>query len=210
MREEFGRQLQLLRQEMRELAALCREAIVRAEEALLTGEQELARRAVELDARIESRQREIEQLCMRLLLLQQPVAGDLHQVSSALKSSTDLKRIGNQTADLAEILLLGNLRAPSDLPILGEMAREVSGMVEESVRAFAEQNRTLARTVAERDDTVDQLFDEVKKAVTALIREGAAQGERAIDLLMVAKYFERIGDHAENIARGVLEEERLT
>lgn len=204
MREEFGRQLRLLRQEMRELAALCQQAIALAAKALVTGEEELARQAAELEGRVESRQREIEQLCMRLLLLQQPVAGDLHLVSAALKSSGDLKRIGNQTADLAEILLLGNLKAVTDLPILGEMAWEVSSMVEESVRAFTEENMRLAEAVVERDNTVDRLFDEVKGEVISLVRESGEQGERAVDLLMAAKYFERIGDHAENIARGVL------
>ena len=140
---------------------------------------------------------------MKLLLQQQPVARDLRTVSSALKMITDMERIGDQSADIAEIVTMANIKASDETLHIGEMARAVMKMVTDSVDAFVKRDTSLAHSVIGYDDVVDGLFDDVKKALTVRFQSGG-QMEYALDLLMIAKYFERIGDHAVNIAEWVI------
>ena len=142
-------------------------------------------------------------MCLKLLLQQQPVARDLRQVSSALKMITDMERIGDQAADISEITMLGNVKHADDTSRIVEMARATIKMVTDSIDAYVRQDLELARFVVDYDDVVDNLFDEVKSDLVRLISEDVKNGESAIDLVMIAKYFERIGDHATNIAEWV-------
>lgn len=203
MRNRFDEQLAQLNKELIQMGALCESAIATAAKALLDGDPEIAKKAVAEDERIDQKEREIESLCLKLLLQQQPVAKDLRQISSALKMITDMERIGDQAADIAEIIMMGSLNATGSALHIGQMARATIKMVTESVEAYVRRDLQLARDVIAYDDEVDGLFDRVKGELIALIGEDAANGEFAIDILMIAKYFERIGDHATNIAEWV-------
>ena len=202
MRSRFDDQLDALHTELIEMGALCENAISNAARALLEGDLSLARRAEEFDREIDEKERKIESLALKLLLLRQPVARDLRQVSAALKMITDMERIGDQAADIAEITTMAHI-VPEDTLHVGEMARATIKMVTESIDAFVQSDLTLARAVAEYDDVVDDLFDRVKGELIELIGKAPERGEYAVDLLMIAKYFERIGDHAVNIAEWV-------
>ena len=193
MRNKFDEQLKLLNEELNEMGALCESAIANSAKALLTGDKSLAEHAISIDSEIDQQEREIESLCLKLLLQQQPVARDLRQISSALKMITDMERIGDQAADIAEIISLANLKASNKTMHIGEMAKATIKMVMDSVDAFVKRDL----------DVVDQLFDTVKNELIELIASGHADAEYAVDLLMIAKYFERIGDHAANIAEWV-------
>ena len=197
MRNKFDEQLKLLNEELNEMGALCESAIANSAKALLTGDKSLAEHAISIDSEIDQQEREIESLCLKLLLQQQPVARDLRQISSALKMITDMERIGDQAADIAEIISLANLKASNKTMHIGEMAKATIKMVMDSVDLDA------AQAVVAYDDVVDQLFDTVKNELIDLIASGHADAEYAVDLLMIAKYFERIGDHAANIAEWV-------
>ena len=199
MRNKFDEQLKLLN----EMGALCESAIANSAKALLTGDKSLAEHAISIDGEIDQQEREIESLCLKLLLQQQPVARDLRQISSALKMITDMERIGDQAADIAEIISLANLKASDKTMHIGEMARATIKMVMDSVDAFVKRDLDAAQAVVAYDDVVDQLFDTVKNELIELIASGHADAEYAVDLLMIAKYFERIGDHAANIAEWV-------
>ncbi|HEY8349494.1 MAG TPA: phosphate signaling complex protein PhoU [Clostridia bacterium] len=192
---------------MIQMGALCESAIANAAKALTDGDMELARKAMEADADIDRKEREIENLCLKLLLRQQPVARDLRQISSALKMITDMERIGDQAADISEITLLANNRASGanrdSTNHVAEMAKATIKMVTESIDAYVRQDLELARVVIDYDDVVDDLFNKVKEDIIRLINEDTANGEYAIDMMMIAKYFERIGDHATNIAEWV-------
>ncbi|HWS29545.1 MAG TPA: phosphate signaling complex protein PhoU [Clostridia bacterium] len=202
MRSRFDEQLEALHTELIEMGALCENAISNAAQALLEGDLALARRAAEFDHEIDDKERKIESLALKLLLFQQPVARDLRQVSAALKMITDMERIGDQAADIAEITTLANI-VPEDTLHVNDMARATIKMVTESIDAFVQADLKLARAVMDYDDVVDDLFDQVKKELIELIGKRPERGEYAIDLLMIAKYFERIGDHAVNIAEWV-------
>ena len=203
MRNKFDEQLKLLNEELNEMGARCESAIANSAKALLTGDKSLAEHAISIDSEIDQQEREIESLCLKLLLQQQPVARDLRQISSALKMITDMERIGDQAADIAEIISLANLKASDKTMHIGEMARATIKMVMDSVDAFVKRDLDAAQAVVAYDDVVDQLFDTVKNELIELIASGHADAEYAVDLLMIAKYFERIGDHAANIAEGV-------
>ena len=203
MRKKFDEQLALLNKELIEMGALCETAIASATKALTTGDYSLAHEAVRIDRDIDQKERDIESLCFKLLLHQHPVARDLRQISSALKMITDMERIGDQAADISEIILLGNVFSPGNAVHIKDMARATIKMVTDSIDAFVRHDLTLAHAVIEYDDVVDDLFSRVKDELIELIRRDSEKGEYAVDMLMIAKYFERIGDHATNIAEWV-------
>ena len=185
------------------MGALCENVIAMSAKALLDGDMELANKAAEYDSEIDQKERDIETLCMKLILQQQPVARDLRTISAALKMITDMERIGDQSADIAEIVTMAHITASDETLHIGEMARAVIKMVTESIDAFVKRDVVLAHSVIAYDDVVDGLFDAVKRALTERFQAGGEM-EYALDLLMIAKYFERIGDHATNIAEWVL------
>ena len=204
MRSHFDEQLAQLNTELIEMGALCEEVIALASQALTKGDIRLAKKVAPLDSEIDQKEREIESLCLKLLLQQQPVARDLRQISAALKMITDMERIGDQAEDIAEIVeFLGGRTSEND-GILQEMARATIKMVTESVDAFVKHDIMVAEKVIADDDTVDDYFDQVKKELIDRIAKNPDDGEVAIDLLIIAKYFERIGDHAVNIAEWVI------
>ena len=203
MRKQYGQELELLHVELIRMGALCEEAISAAAKALLEGDRELAEAAKAAEREIDDKERSIESLCMKLLLRQQPVAGDLRTVSSALKMISDMERIGDQAEDIAELAGYVNMAtAPGRLRI-DDMARATISMVTDSVDSFVRRDLALAQAVMAEDDRVDALFADVKRAIIDLVSRDNTQGELALDLLMVAKYLERIGDHATNIAEWV-------
>ena len=201
MRSRFDEQLALLNRELIEMGALCEEVIALSAQALTEGNAELAARVAPLDQEIE---REIESLCLKLLLQQQPVAKDLRQISAALKMITDMERIGDQAEDIAEIITFLGGRGAENSNLLREMARSTIKMVTESVDAYVKHDTALADQVIAEDDTVDDYFARVKKDLIKRIAQDPDDGEFARYLLMIAKYFERIGDHATNIAEWVI------
>ena len=200
-RKYYEMELQKLNVSLLEMGEMIRMAIGGAVTALLVFDHDKAREIIAYDEQIDRQNREIEQQCYALLLSQQPVAGDLRMVSAALKMTTDMERIGDHAADISEIeLMLENLPTLSCAPIR-QMATETSVMLIKSLEAFAQRDEEKANWVIGRDDVVDDLFDTVKSELIEAIRQNADNGEAATDLLMAAKYFERIGDHATNIAQ---------
>ena len=203
MRSRFDEQLALLNRELIEMGALCEEVIALSAQALTEGSAELAARVAPLDAEIDRKEREIESLCLKLLLQQQPVARDLRQISAALKMITDMERIGDQAEDSAEIIPFLGGRTGAECQDIRSMAVAAIRMVTDSVDAYVNRDLALARGVAVQDDVVDAAFVRVKRSLIAMIADNTADGEYALDLLMIAKYFERIADHAVNIAEWV-------
>ena len=203
MRSRFDQQLATLNQELTRMGAMCEEAIAIASKALTTGEVKLTDKVLSLDGEINHMERTIETLCLKLLLQQQPVAKDLRQISAALKMITDMERIGTQAADIAEIIPFLGGRTGGECGQIRFMADAASRMVTESIDAFVKQDILLAGAAMERDDVVDDLFLQVKSSLMKLIAEKTTDGGYALDLLIIAKYFERIGDHAVNIAEWV-------
>ena len=203
MRNKFDEQLQRLHVELIQMGAACEDAISAAAEALLKGDESLVPAALEAERDLDRREREVENLCLKLLLQQQPVARDLREISAALKMISDLERIGDQAADIAE--LVSYVRVPDGSGVLhiADMTRAVIGMVTDSVDSFVKRDLELARAVCAADDRVDELFDQVKRELIDMIAADAAWGQQGLDLLMVAKYLERIGDHATNVAEWV-------
>ena len=200
-RKYYEMELPKLNASLLEMGEMIRMAIGGAVTALLEFDHDKAREIIAYDEQIARQNREIEQQCYTLLLSQQPVAGDLRMVSAALKMTTDMERIGDHAADISEIeLMLENLPTLSCAPIR-QMATETSVMLIKSLEAFAQRDEEKANWVIDRDDVVDDLFDTVKSELIEAIRQNADNGEAATDLLMAAKYFERIGDHATNIAQ---------
>lgn len=200
-RKYYEMELQKLNASLLEMGEMIRMAIGGAVTALLEFDHDKAREIIAYDEQIDRQNREIEQQCYTLLLSQQPVAGDLRMVSAALKMTTDMERIGDHAADISEIeLMLENLPTLSCAPIR-QMATETSVMLIKSLEAFAQRDEEKANWVIDCDDVVDDLFDTVKSELIEAIRQNADNGEAATDLLMAAKYFERIGDHATNIAQ---------
>jgi len=205
MRERFEQQMEILHTELIELGALCEQAIGRTYEVLLEGNQRAAEEIIKKDQVVDAKEREIEDLCFRIILQQQPVARDLRQVSAALKMITDMERIGDQTSDIAEIIISAKYEnVAQDIDLIGAMATGVSTMVRDSVVAYVEKDLELARKVMASDDKIDAYFDEIRDKMIAYIKaEHGEQGNRIFDLIMVTKYLERIGDHATNIAEWV-------
>lgn len=204
MRSRFDMQLEQLKLEMTSMGMLCENAIAKASHALLNCDVKAAGELPELLNQVTQKERDIEAICLLLLLQQQPVARDLRTVSAALKMVTDAQRIGTQSGDIAEIVAMGYIREiPEGLPIR-EMATAVIHMVTDSIDSFVKQDGKLSRNVIEYDDVVDDYFNSIKHSLVQRLKTQEGSSEAMVDLLMIAKYFERIGDHAVNIAKWVL------
>lgn len=205
MRNKFDEQLELLEQMLTHMGELCELAIAKATKALQDGNIKAAKEIMKADEEIDQLERDIERLCLKLLLQQQPVAKDLRRISAALKMITDMERIGDQTADIAEII------STSDLSLglmtvneIGKMAAATSKMVRESVSAYVEKDLILATRVQQSDNDVDEMFENIRENLVQMItKKEKSNGSMEIDLIMIAKYLERIGDHATNIAEWV-------
>lgn len=205
MRNRFDRQLVQLNNELIEMGGMIEKAISDTVKALVNQDIELASNVIEYDEEIDHQEREIEQLCLKLLLQQQPVAKDLRLISAALKMITDMERIGDHATDISEITIeLSKESYIKKLDHIQRMAKETMVMLVQSVEAFVNKDMDKARTVIVHDDVVDDLFNKVKAELIAMIHEDVNAGEQASDLLMAAKYFERIGDHATNISEWVI------
>lgn len=207
MRNKFDMQLERLNGQLTHMGEMCEIAITRATKALEDGKIDEAKSVQEADEEIDQLEKDIERLCLKLLLQQQPVARDLRQISSALKMITDMERIGDHAADISEIivtLLRRNEPYIKHLDYIQNMAKETSVMLVGSVDAFVNRNQLQAAAVIEKDDVVDELFHQVQTELVQLIHDDPNCGEQATDLLMIAKYFERIGDHATNISEWVI------
>lgn len=205
MRNRFDRQLVQLNNELIEMGGMIEKAISDTVKALVNQDIELASNVIEYDEEIDHQEREIEQLCLKLLLQQQPVAKDLRLISAALKMITDMERIGDHATDISEITIEHSKESYiKKLDHIQQMAKETMVMLVQSVEAFVNKDMDKARTVIVHDDVVDDLFNKVKAELIAMIHEDVNAGEQASDLLMAAKYFERIGDHATNISEWVI------
>ena len=204
MRSKFDEQLEALHRDLIAMGALCESAIALSAKALEEADAEKARGVFEYVTRIDRAERDIENLCIKLLLQQQPVATDLRVISSALKMVTDMERLGDNSGDIAEIVSMGHITAGQNGLNLRDMALATIKMVTDSIDAFVKSDRELARAVIDYDDVVDGHFNRIKSALIGTLRGPEADGEAALDLLMVAKYLERMGDHAVNIAKWVL------
>ena len=204
MRSRFDERLALLNKEMIEMGSLCEEIISNVSKALEHGSRDIANEVAPCAAEIDQMERDIENRCMKLLLQQQPVAKDLRQISAALKMITDMERIGDQAEDIAEIITFLNGRPVAGVVPVGDMAKATIQMVTDSVDAYVKKDVELAKAVIAHDDVVDNYFASIKKKLIQLIANNPQDGEYALDLLMISKYFERIGDHATNIAEWVI------
>ena len=205
MRNKFDRQLQILDEQLIHMGELCESAIANATKALSDGSMEQAKAVINADAEIDEMEKDIEKLCLKLLLQQQPVAKDLRRISAALKMITDMERIGDQASDIAELSLqLGDVSDIAELSLIQKMANETMMMVVRGTEAYVTKDLEVAHDVIDNDDVVDDLFDQIKMALVKRIQENHVKSFEAADLLMVAKYFERIGDHATNIAEWVI------
>ena len=204
MRNRFDEQLFEMNRELIEMGAMCEEAIALAARALTEGNITLAEKVAPLSQNIDQMERDIESRCLKLLLQQQPVAKDLRVISAALKMITDIERIGDQAEDITEILpYLSGRKLPDNIPVK-EMAGGVIRMVTDSVDAYVKQDIDMAKSVINRDDVIDRYFASIKLNLIDLLKKDTDSGEFAIDLLMIGKYLERIGDHATNIAEWVI------
>ena len=205
MRRRFDEQLARLNNCIIEMCVIVEQAITNVDKALIEQDVALAREIIASDDEIDDKEKEIESLCLKILLQQQPVAQDLRLVSSGLKIITDLERIGDHASDISEIiLLLADKRYIKNLEHITLMAEATMKMLKESIDAYVRRDLDLANAVIAYDDVVDNLFDTVKNDLIELIKENATNSDQAIDLIMVAKYYERIGDHATNIAEWVV------
>ncbi len=203
MKNRFDEQVDILNAQMIEMGAMIETTIENACDALQTANLPKAREIMEADSIVDRKEREIESLCLRMLLTRQPVAHDLRVVSSALKMITDMERIGDHAADISEIVTFMDYSAAMQPEHFGAMSRAAIEMVHRAIDAYVHQDVQLARAVIASDDTVDELFVDVKRELIELLKADSSRGSEALDLLMIAKYFERIGDHATNIAEWV-------
>lgn len=203
MRSRFDEQLSLLNTKMIEMGNQCQQIITLSVKALLTANKEDALQAMNSGYKIDELEREIEGICLKLLLQQQPVAKDLRVISAALKMITDMERIGDQAEDIAEIISSFKGKSLGDCSDIRLMAESTIRMVNDSINAYVSRDLELAQAVCKYDDVIDDAFDRIKQALITMIASRPTEGEEAIDLLMIAKYFERIGDHAVNIAEWV-------
>ena len=203
MRDFFQEQLNELNRELVKMGSDCEEIIALASEALTEWNENLAKKVSVIGSRIDEGYRTVENICLKLLLRQQPVARDLRIISAAMKMITDMERIGDQAEDIVEIVPHMNAHADEKFPKIREMAKAAQAMVTEAVDAYVKQNLEMAYTVMKHDDVVDDYFNRVKTGIIGIIAENPNDGEYALDLLMIAKYFERIGDHCTNIAEWV-------
>lgn len=205
MREYFDLELKALNDKLIEMGALVEGAIKNTITIITNGEYDKLETARIIEEKINKMEREIQSFCLNLLLLQSPVAGDLRTVSAALKMITDLERIGDQAIDIAEMsIYLKDCESLYSMTHISEMAERSSNMVTTAIDAFVKKNLKLARTVATMDDAIDDLFNKVKEEVIDIINTNKELDHQAIDIMLIAKYFEKIGDHAENIGEWVV------
>ncbi|MEL7624675.1 MAG: phosphate signaling complex protein PhoU [Clostridiales bacterium] len=205
MRSRFDESLLLLNNSLIEMGGLVEGAIYKATQALLEQDASSARNIIEGDSIIDEKEKDIESQCLKLLLHQQPVARDLRQISTALKIITDMERIGDQAADISELCIyLAEQQYIKKLEHIPQMAGETIKMVTWAIDAFVKKDQALAETVIAHDDVVDSLYVTVKRDLIDLVHEDVKTGEQAFDLMQIAKYYERIGDHAVNIAEWVI------
>ena len=203
MRDFFQEQLKELNRELVRMGADCEEIIALASQSLTGWNEELAKNVSVIGARIDEGYRTVENICLKLLLRQQPVARDLRVISAAMKMITDMERIGDQAEDIVDLVPKMEVRPDEKYPKIREMAKAAQQMVTEAVDAYVKQDLDLARAVMKHDDIVDDYFNRVKAGINRIIAVNPTEGEYALDLLMIAKYFERIGDHCTNIAEWV-------
>ncbi|HIV80044.1 MAG TPA: phosphate signaling complex protein PhoU [Candidatus Avanaerovorax faecigallinarum] len=203
MRNRFDEQLALLNVELIKMGSLCELAVSNAMKGLFDGSEEMLNIAVDTDHEIDEKEKEIENLCLKLLLQQQPVARDLRVISSALKMISDMERIGDQASDISEIAGIIKGTDAQTHTHLKKMADAATKMVADAVRSFVDKDLKLAHQVMRDDDVVDEVFNKMRQDIIAFIRGGEASAELCLDLMMIAKYLERIGDHAVNIAEWV-------
>lgn len=205
MRNRFDRQLKELNEELVEMGTRIENAIQDAVNAMVSQDIEKAKEIISMDEEVDHMQREIESLCYKLLLQQQPVARDLRLISAAMKMVTDMERIGDHASDISELtVMLTGKPYQENLEKIRQMAKETMVMLVKSIEAFVNKDLEQAEQVIAHDDIVDDLFVQAKREMITLINENVENGEQAADLLMAAKYFERIGDHAANIAEWVI------
>lgn len=204
MRNKFDEQLNTLNDELIIMGALCEEAISAAAKMLLDKDVKMKETVADTDKQIDRKERDIENLCMSLLMKQQPVASDLRTVSSALKMISDMERIGDQALDIALMAEYVFYSGAESETHIADMASAAIEMVTCSVESFVKKDVSLAEKAIKQDDTVDMLFDKIKNELIKSVEEKKSNAEALIDLLMIAKYFERIGDHAENVAEWVI------
>lgn len=204
MRNEFERQMEQLNGELTSMGKMCEDAVDCAMKALFEGDMNMAQKAFDREEKIDQKEKDIESLCMKLLLRQQPVARDLRLISAALKMISDMERIGDQAEDIAEILEYMQDAAIPQEENLRAMAETATSMVTQSVESFVDSDLELAYKVIDTDDTVDEYFIKVKEDLIAMIAENPEQGGLYLDLLMIAKYLERVADHATNIGEWVV------
>lgn len=205
MRTKFDEQLNQLNQELMHMGTMIEDHIQKAVDALMKQDVELARKIMESDNEVDQEEKKIENICFNLLMQQQPVARDLRTISAAMKMVTDMERIGDHAADISEItILMADELYIKQLDHINQMAAETIQMLMKSVQAYVDKDMKTAQEVIKSDDIIDDLFIKVKTDLIGMIHENAECGEQAADLLMVAKYFERIGDHATNIAEWVI------
>ncbi len=204
MRNRFDEQLEQLNNHLLEMGALIERSIENATQALIRQDVDAAKTSIAADQEVDHKEREIESLCLKLLLQQQPVAKDLRLISAALKMITDMERIGDQAADISGLVIyIANEPYFKDLVHLPQMGEKAIQMVRGSLDAYVSKDLELAQRIMGMDDAVDDLFNIVKNELIGHIRSDASAGSQAVDLLMIAKYYERIGDHAQNIAEWV-------
>ncbi len=205
MKNRLDLELEEINEELTRMGLLVRESIDMAVEALMKKDKEAAKKSIEFDKEVDDKEKEIEALCFKVLLQQHPVAKDLRQISAALKMITDMERIGDQAADISEIVIsLSDEEYVKELVDIPKMAKATTKMVKDAIEAYVNADLKLAESVIEYDDVVDDLFLIVRADVIEIIRENIAHSEQAADILMIAKYLERIGDHATNIAEWVI------
>lgn len=203
MRSMFDQQLKTLNEEMLYMGGLCEDTIQQTIEALMSGDVKKARDLNNMMSQLTQQERSIENICLKLLMQQQPVARDLRTISSSLKMVTDMERIGIQACEIAEIIAAGNVVRATDKVDFQELSDEVSHMVQMAMMAYDKKNLDLADEVIKYDDVVDKLFCDIRGDLIKQLKDDTNDAECFIDMLMIDKYFERIGDHAVNIARWV-------
>ena len=203
MRNLYQEQLGNLNQELIQMGAACEEIIALAAQSLTAYSDELEEKTAQVGSVIDESERTIENICLKLLLRQQPVARDLRQISAAMKMITDMERIGDQAEDIVDLIPKMSKNAEGNCTLLQEMAKAAQTMVPEAVDAYVKQDLSLAKKVMGDDDIVDNYFNQIKSGIITMIADNTGDGEYALDLLMIAKYFERIGDLCTNIAEWV-------
>ena len=205
MRDNYLKKLEQMQKELLEMGMLCEEAIQKTYRLLASeqGREELVKSIDTLEREIDAKERRIEADCIQLFLQQQPVASDLRLISSALKMITDLERIGDHATDIAEILETGSIKVPVKDIELAKMAEIAMDMINHSVESYVQKDLEMAREVIDRDDVLDELFINVRKEISRCSAEGIYTNDQTLDILMIAKYYERLGDHATNVAEWV-------